>query len=176
MNTELENKIISVAYGDADIFTKLKIRLLAYRNSEVKKLLDEYSRTAAKVKETKRDILEQIKLNNIKTPVPVSGNNSTPVFYYLFSKPLIPAAALIVALFITLLFILRKPRPEYTEAEIRLAEKQVKETIVLVGEVFEKTKYKLEKDILAERVGRPFFRTTKVLEKYIGGKQNEKLN
>ena len=42
MEEKLLNKIISVAYRDANLLDKLKINWLAKKNLEVKKLLSEY--------------------------------------------------------------------------------------------------------------------------------------
>ncbi len=179
MNTKLENKIISVAYGDANILTKIKIRLLARRNKEVKKLLDEYSATARKVKTVKQELFIQAP-ENISGKLPVKTGETNPLSFaisYFINRPLIPAAALIIAVIISLVLFSGKSNQQYSEEEIKLAEKQVKQTIVLVAGAFEKTKYTLEKEILAEKVGEPIYRTTKVLKDYLkGGKGNEKLN
>ena len=70
MNEKLLNRIISVAYGDADFFEKLKIYFLAAGNSEVKRLLSEYKATAKAVhkleqEECPQEILARVKNNTL---------------------------------------------------------------------------------------------------------------
>ena len=49
ISEEFLNKIISVAYKDAKIFDKAVVYYLAFRNSEIKKLLNDFKKTAAEV-------------------------------------------------------------------------------------------------------------------------------
>lgn len=68
INEKLLNRIISVAYGDANIVDKIKINVLALRNPEIKRLLAEYKITARSIGNLEKEdcpdeILENIKIN-----------------------------------------------------------------------------------------------------------------
>jgi len=161
IDEKIVNRIISVAYGDANPFDKIKIYLLAARNNEIKRLLTEYKITAGSIKNLKKEncpdeILQKIKNN--------SGLEKkfllTPVIKFLqtliYKPATITAAVLIIAAGIALFMIFNKGgKEQYSEKQIQLAEKQVKQSLVLVNKIFNRTANKLEYDILREQVAKP---------------------
>jgi hypothetical protein len=161
INEGLLNRIISVAYGDANLFEKFRIYFLAIRNSEVKRLLAEYKSTAQAVQTLNQDecplnIIENIKMN---TGIEKEDflESTSRFFYVLFYKPVITIAAIMVLVFgITFfLFLNKTSKTQYSQIQIQLAEKQVKQSLVLVNRIFNRTADKVENDILKEQVAKP---------------------
>lgn len=156
INEELLNRIISAAYGDAGLTESIKIYLLAAKNKEVKKVLDEYKLTADAVKQSEQvkcpdGIIKRIEsetaINNTVTSLP-------DILYGFIQKPLLSAAAIISVMVAFLLF--NDPGPkQYTDEQILTAEKHVKQSLVFVNKIFKRTADKVENDILKQQVVKP---------------------
>ncbi len=180
MNAKLEKEIISTAYGDAGLLTKIKIYFLAKRNSDIQKLLREHSATAGKVralkKEHRNEMPKNLKLELAAYPGEEKGLLS--VLSYLLNKPALKYAVSAAVIAVATLFVFNaNNEPEYTEAEIKLAEKQIKQTLVFVGETFSKASRNLEREIIPERIGKPFSQSATIVKDLLtGGNKNEKLN
>ncbi len=182
MNQKLENQIISVAYGDANIWQKIKIMFLAKKNKDVAKLLSEYSKTAESVKKLTVNfpdgILENLNVQPSKTK-PVKSSMA-PAFSFILNRPVLSAAT-VTAVLVIVLVLLFSGRSQnnygYTEAQIKLADKQVKQTLALVSNVFNETERTLEKDVFVNKVGRPLSQSVEIVNNlFNGGSRNEKLN
>jgi hypothetical protein len=161
IDEKLLNRIISVAYGDANLIDKIRIYYLASRNAEINRLLVEYKITAKAIgnleqKNCPDEILENVKIN---TGTSRQGLYS-PVIKFLDSliyKPLFSTALILILVGGTALFILFNDinKSQYSKMQIQLAEKQVKQSLVLVNKIFNRTTNKLENDILKKQVAKP---------------------
>jgi hypothetical protein len=161
INDEFIDKIISVAYGDAGFFDKIKVRKAAERDPEVRKLLEEYRETAG--------ALGLMKLEKCPDEVVASARRKTGVdvsrvsFWGRFLgaltyRPVVPlaAAVLVAALFFSIFFIDRPGVDQhYTHAQVLTAERQVKESLAIVGRVFNITEDQLQNQIIKKQVVPP---------------------
>jgi len=160
INENLLDRIISVAYGDSNFLDKIRINLLASRNNEVKRLLSEYIVTARAIRSLEQDECPVDILENVKNKTLKENNLFSPVIKFLYAllyKPVLTAAAVLILISGMLFFILfnKTNDNQYSEAQIKLAEKQVKQTLVLVNKIFYRTANKVEYDILKEQVAKP---------------------
>jgi hypothetical protein len=159
IDDNLLNRIISAAYGDSNFIEKFRIYLLAAKNKEVKKLLHEYRVTAKAVRRLEpekcpEEIIEKLNSNSRNADrFPAAVSNFIYPFIY---KPAVSALTAVLVISV-IIFFLFKPsnRNEYSDHQVRLAEKQVKESLVLVNRVFERTAFKVENDILRDQVAKP---------------------
>ncbi|MBU0561716.1 MAG: hypothetical protein KKD86_18000 [Bacteroidetes bacterium] len=156
---KLIDEIISVAYGDASIFTKIKIRMLAKKNLEVKNLLDEYSETSGAVKKISIDKYPDELLINLKsTSVNKTKSFLNDLYAVFFSKPILSAAAIgiVLAAIISSVYLRNTNSYDaYTLAEVENAEMQTRQALAIIGNVFNKTQKSLSQEILADKVSRP---------------------
>lgn len=161
MNDKLLEKIISVAYGDASLIDKVFIRRLAKRNSEVKEILESYIQTASEVHKLKDEECPNELLSGIKYrtfDVIKSSNSFTSDLYsIIFRQPFISAATVIILVGVILLGIFQKESVQYhyTTAEIKLADKQAKQALAIVGKVFNQTNITLKEEVLSSHVIKP---------------------
>jgi hypothetical protein len=161
IDEKLLNKIISVAYGDANLIDKIKVYLLAAENNEIHRLLAEYKITAiAAGKLEKKNCPDEI-INNVKYNTGFGEKDMfSPAIKFLntlvYKPVLTTAVVLVLAACITLfIFINNTGRNQYSDKQVELAEKQVKQSLVLVNKIFNRTANKLENDILKEQVAKP---------------------
>ncbi len=157
----LLHRIISVAYGDAGFLEKLRIYLLASRNSEVKKLLNDFKKTSDAIHTLEQDecpaeILDKVKIST-GLDKNVSSRSSFNFFYPLFYKPVLTVITILVFISGIVFFLLINNTNEnsYSKSQIQLAEKQVKQSLVLVNRVFNRTADTIENDVLKEQVAKP---------------------
>lgn len=161
MNDKLLNKIISVAYGDAGFGDKIRIRLLANKNDEVKKLLECYRKTAEEVHKLKEEECPEELLNGIEgQTINVVKHSDTFVFDFfsiIFTSPLVSTAAafVVIAMIMLGIFLNRSIQHQYTTAEIELADKQAKHALAIVGRIFNQTNHTLKEEVLNSRVAKP---------------------
>ncbi len=161
ISEKLLNRIISVAYGDANLKDKIQIYFLASRNKEINRLLVEYKITTMAIGNLgKNDCPDEI-LENVKISTGITENGLfPPVIEFLnklIYKPLLTTAVVLILVGGIVLFMLFNDmnRDQYSEKQVRLAEKQVKQSLVLVNKIFNRTTNKLENDILKEQVAKP---------------------
>ena len=167
MNTQIEisedllNRIISVAYGDAGLLDKIKIYLLASKHVEVKKILNEYKITSKAVDKIEidkcpEDIVERVKNSNgiVKDSLLVSFLN---FINQLLHKPVFTVAILLIIIssVVSLLILNQKNETQIPNKHVALAEKQVKQSIVFVNRIFERTAGRVENDIIKQQVVKP---------------------
>lgn len=174
ISEELLEKIISSAYDDAGYFQKIRIKILALKHKEIAGIYNEYKKTAEAVHHLNEKAPEKV-IENVYKKIELKDDNNflIKIYSFFFGRPLLTSAALgIVILAISFLMITKNPEPEvlYTKAEIELAEKQVKESLAIVGKVFKKTQNILEEDILHDKVSKPVNKSINVLNKlFVGG-------
>lgn len=154
MKEELENKIIAVAYGDANLLDKLKIRKLAEKDSEVRKLLTEYSRTAQGVHSLKMEKYPAERLPKYARQSE-KRNLLSDLFEIYVKRPAVSAAVVstvIVVILSSIVFNLNGNNQRYTQKELNAAEYQVKKSLAIVSEVFNQTQSRIKEDVLKTRV------------------------
>lgn len=178
IETELVNKIISVAYGEAGLIDRIVVLWEAVRNENVKQLLEDFRTTANGVHKLKQIELPEYITEKVSKKIAIKTESESffskiPLaFFLLFSRKLIPvAAAGIIILAVVSFFIFREPEPthKYTKAEIELAEKQFKQSLAIVGKVFKRTEEKLDRDILKTKVSKQVNKGLIIVHDYITG-------
>ena len=166
ISEELLDKIISAAYKDATLIDRIKIYFLTKKYPEVKKIYNEYFKTAMNVKNIPlykfpESSLREVELKTIRV------NKSfylKPSYAFAFSFLLI--AGLVAVLF----YQDKKEEPVYSKSEIELAEKQVKESLAIVNRIFKKTENLIQEEVLPKRVGKPIHKSLSIInEVLIGG-------
>jgi hypothetical protein len=183
VDEKLLNRIISVAYGDASLWEKIKIHRLANKNPEIKSLLDEYTKVANTAHDLKLEECPVEILNEIKEVTSTRENRENSLLYdiysFVFRRPAISGAILgvfIIALIST--FIIKRPEihQQYSKHEIEQADLQVKHSLALIAEVFKKTSLTVEKDVLTNRVSKPIKESFNLVNDYLQGENNESIN
>ena len=163
LNKNLIDKIIRVAYGDSGFIEWIYVHVKATMNDEVNSLLNEYKSSAKAVHGLKQeDVPDQIleKTKNI-----TGGTNSNDSFlsrtayslYYFFGKKAIPATVFaITALFLISFLLFRNPTPthKYSKAQIELAEKQLKQSLAIVGKAFQNAENSFNKEVLKDQINK----------------------
>ena len=176
ISDEFTDKIISVAYGDAGFFDKRKVRKAAESNPEVSKLLEEYRETAG--------VLEMIKRERCPDEVVASAEQKTGVdvrhisfwqryFGILAYRPAVPiaAAVMVTALFVSILINENsKVDQRFTQAQVLTAERQVKESLAIIGRVFNITEDQLQNEIIKKQVVPPLRQSISIVnDLFLGG-------
>jgi hypothetical protein len=166
IDEETLDKIISVAYKDAGLIDRLKIYFLAKKNSEVKRIYNQYSNTALGVKKIPLDevpdsIIESLQIKTVKVKKPFILKPA-----YIFATSFLVVSALVAVL----LYQNKEEDQIYTKAEIELAEQQVKESLVIVNRIFKKTENLIQEEVLPKRIGKPIHKSLSIInEVLIGG-------
>jgi hypothetical protein len=160
------NKIISVAYGDASFLDKSKIYFDALINAEVKKILSEYKITAKQV--------HLVSYEEYQGKIPVKLPNTTRwilnYLYVFFKRPIISTAMALMIIGGIAGYLIINPSqssPQYTEQELRIADKQAKESFALVASIFDRTKNELRDKIFNEKVNKPINKGLTIVYKYL---------
>ncbi len=169
INEEYLNKIISAAYGDAGIIDKIKLYLDSKKYPEVKKILEEYRKTAHEV--------HSLKHEEYKEAIPVyHPQSSNLLLLYLklfFRRPFLSTALtllLIAGLISGYLLMNEKPQPKkYSAEEIRTAEQQAKESFVIVASILNKAENRLKNDVLDKKVNQPIQKNLIIINNYLKG-------
>jgi hypothetical protein len=161
INESLLNKIISVAYRDADLFDKLQVESLSKKHSEVKDLLNEYKKTADDVEKIKEEKCPDELLVLIKDKtIDVKENSKTFIsdfFSVIFRSPVVSTALVIIVVGAVLFGVFLKDQQEYKYSikEIELADKQTKQALAIVGKIFNETNTTLKEEVFKSRVTKP---------------------
>lgn len=157
------DKIIEVAYGDAGIFDWLYIRSKSLRNNEIKLLLEEYRQTADVVHQLKEEKVPEyitertkhitggkIKSESLTTKI------SFAIFSFLSNKAIPVAVFGILFIAIVSIFLFEEPisTHKYSKAEIELAQKQLKQSLAIVGRTFQKAERSFSKDVLNDQINK----------------------
>ncbi len=174
INENLENKIISSAYGDANIFIKIEIFLLTLKYDNVKQLYSEYKNTAGTINSFQKEMVDQQIIENAFTQIKIIKNENAyenKIFSNLVTKPAVAMSIIITAAIIGFFVIMNKPvqKQQYSNTEVNNAKIQVEQTIELISKVFKKTGNLLEEKVLPEEVGKPFNKGIDLLNSYLQG-------
>lgn len=163
LNEETLNKIISTAYKDAGLVDRLKVYFLTKKDAEAKKIFNEYRITAQRVKNIQLDKYPGSLVKAIK----IMPGKEKKSFGF---KPVFAVSLLAAIITITVIwFNLKEADPVYSEAEIELAEKQMKESLVIVNKVFKKTEDLILEEVLQERIGKPVNKSLKIINNVLTG-------
>jgi len=163
LEQKLTDKIIKVAYGDAGIADRVYIYLKTVTKKEIKKLLEEYQRTARAVHDVKLEDTPVHLINSVKSYTKVKEQSDSITsklsygFFTLLGKKAIPATALGIVLFLIVsFFVFRTPAPanKYSKAEIELAEKQFRQSMAIVGEAFKNAENSFSHEVLTKQVNK----------------------
>lgn len=178
-------KIISAAYGSADIFEKLEVFFLIRKNPEAKKLFNEYKKTADEVHSLKRDELPESVLNGVKEKIngelKIEEKKTflTDLTALIFLKPRASfAAVVLLAIAITLSVFVHteNPEPHYSQVEIEAASLQTKQALVLVSGILLSAEKTLTKEVIPNKVVKPVNESFNYVNNFMRGEKNEKPN
>lgn len=173
-----ETELINSAYGDANVFTRIKIFYLRKKHAELNSLFCEHKNTSKSLKKINLEECPEAILP--KSVGQAKQQNQITVFSLLtpiIHKPALSAVALIIIIFATLFSVLDNSQEQtFSQLEIELANKQLKQTLLLVSNVFNTSTKQLTKEILSERVANPVNEGMNIIEDYIKEKKNEPLN
>lgn len=172
LNDALKKKIISVAYGDANILDRIYILRLARSHKNIKNELDEYKRTAELVhsleEQCPEELIAKLKLN--KYPVPKSKSSILTDFISIIINKPVASAFVTGALLITVVLSVIINRPaqrQYGHTEIQKANEEARYALQLIGNIMNNTKEKLEKEIITEHVVKPIGQGIEIVNKLL---------
>ena len=163
LDNKLINKIIKVAYGDADIFSWVYIRLKSLTNKEVKLLLEEFRQTANVVHKLKQEDIPEHINERIKSVTGITDKSESLIasfsyrIFSFFGSKAIPAAVIgILIIVIVSIFIFKEPSPphKYSKAEIELAQRQFQKSLAIVGSAFQKAEKRFSDEILKNQINK----------------------
>ncbi len=158
----LQNKIISAAYGDASIKTKIEIWRLLRNNEEAKQLYLEYKSTADAVKKLEPEECPHELVRFAEKAADIKEKNSKGLFsdfmMIFVSKPIASAAVTGIAILLIVAAIFFRSNGyynDYSKQELTKAELETKESLLIVSRIFNRTKNTVEDDVLTDRVAKP---------------------
>jgi hypothetical protein len=161
LNEEMIDKIISVAYDDASLRERIFVYRAAASDEKVKELLVSYRSTAKEVRQINEEefpdeLLQEGKLANLPTNK-IKNYFLNDLVYIVFTRPLAAASAclILITVIITAIALNRPVEYKYTDVEIRIADKQARYALAIVGKIFDQTKITLKNEIFQDKIGRP---------------------
>lgn len=174
MNNKIKNidpgekdLIINAAYGSANLLEKMKAKKLMRENSVLKDIYNEYKSTADSVHELEKEKMPDTILQNAEKTTEVNITRKEYSFFndlaaIFFSKPQLAfiATAIVAALLIFSLITKQNneidfDNSQYTKNEVELANKQAKQTLMLVSQILSSTQASVTEDIIPNRVIKP---------------------
>lgn len=185
INEELNDKIIAAAYGSASLKTRLDILRLIRKDAAVRDLYYEYRRTAGFVKDLKKiecpdyisDRAEK------KAGIKLKKEKSMLLDFYtvMFSRPAVSFALtviLIISVALSALLFERQAaiNQKYSEQQVAMADRQVKETLAMVGGILNRSQDKVVKEILPAQVSKPINDGLNVINDIFKEKKDENIN
>ena len=161
ISNKMIEKIISVAYNDANVFERAVVYLTSLNNNRIKSELESYRRTARLVHALSEEvcpdkIFANSKINNLPKPE-IRGSFITDLFSLVLNKPIASAFAslTVVLLIIATVIFNRQVERRFTDQEIQLADKQIKYALQLIGNIMNETQHTLKNEILTDRIAKP---------------------
>lgn len=161
MNEELKNKIIAAAYDELSFFEKREIQKLAKMDSETAKLYNEHRKAAEELHSLKNIVCPDNLVKNAERKNFIRENKVlllNRIYFILFKNPAVTFAAATVFLFVisfVLFSNLNNTNVQYTNAQIKLANKQTEQVFAIVSKVFLSSQRILEINIFGKQVGYP---------------------
>ncbi len=169
------DKIISAAYGDANLIDKIDIYIKAYSNQQIRKIYNDYKEVAKSVKKISRDFAPAEVVDNVQKELNIheklSGTFFEGLFKFIIMKPAYSAAVLVIILSVSVIIFLRQPKqkPAYSNLQVTLAEKQVRESFDLVGKILARVQIKVTNQVLNNDVAKPIQKGTSVINNLFNG-------
>ncbi len=161
LNKKIEDEIISAAYGDVNFISKLKVYYVILFNKNARKVFNDYKKT----KKALTDIKKKENSINIKLPSYITYKKPsfwTDIYCLFTAKPFLPvmyASIIILAIFLSIFFKERVISPKftqnYTENEIKEADKQAKYALALISSLLNETNTTIKTEILKKQVAEP---------------------
>ncbi len=174
-NQEIIDRVIKIAYGDANIWERIFVAWVVFKNKDLKNILKEYKATAESVHNIKRETVPRnvmksvsIKINSINEP----DNFLSRIYFTIISKPAISAGlAVILIIGLASLLLLKQPgnTHHYSKAQIEVAQKQLGESIAIINKIFDKAEMKLDKDIINDRLNKQLNKGLNLVNDYLIG-------
>ncbi len=178
--------IVSASYENMGFIKRIKFKWFFKKNPEAKVIYDEFKKTSDLLKRIPVEKCPDEVVKKVNNRFGISGKNSrsilNDILYLVFSRPVFSSLSItiiIVGILSTFIFERNNIDVHYTANEIGLANKQVKESLALIGAILSKTEKKITNDILTSRVGKPIkegINTINYLFEENGGNKNEKAN
>lgn len=163
INRIIEDKIINSAYGNAGLFDYLYVKWKIWCDPNLKKLFNEHRKIAIAVSNLhQEDLPDRIHDHVIlkTTGTKVNGQITQLLSDFVFglmNKRVIPVSTLGLILIILLsIFIFKEPdySAKYSAAQIKLAEKQLEQTLTIVGKAFNKAESSFTNEILDKQINK----------------------
>lgn len=150
------SKIISAAYGNASLIDRFKVNRLIKKDSQLRAIYEEYCKTALAVRSLKREEYENDNLLIIEKPT--AKTMSDEIYSMFLEKPII-YSTIVTVLLISIMFSVISNRDisynGYTLAEVEKANRESRQAISIVTNIFNKTETVLKSDILYKKVSKP---------------------
>jgi hypothetical protein len=156
ISEELQNVIISVAYGNASFWEKRRIEKLASKDEQVREMLDEYAKTAKVVHSiSKKEYMGSVKIERMNDS---QKSIFDDIYLMIIGKPIVASMATIALIFaLTFSFINNQELPykNYSLSEVQKANIEAKQALQIVNRIFTKTESIIKYDILTKEVSKP---------------------
>ena len=180
ITSELETKIINAAYGDADVLITIHVYFLRKKHSSVNDLYLMYKKTAREIHQIGPDECPEQLVDNALRQAdrikPEEKNKTLTFLQALFMRPVTPVITVVAIIILLITFLPISYQTQFTDDEIRLADKQVKQTLQIIGNVFNRTSKKVRNTILADKVADPIYEGITIIDDIFKEKENEKVN
>lgn len=170
----LQNKIISTAYGDASLKTKFEVWLAVRKNIEAKQMLFEYKSTAETVKKLEPEECPSEFVDIAEKYAGIKEKKTKGIFsefsMIFVSKPIASMAVTGLAILIIVAAIFLRSNGYYNDfskSEIAKAQLQTKQSLLIVSQIFNRTKNTVEEDVLTDRVAKPIQEGINFVNKFI---------
>ncbi len=163
----VKDLIINAAYGSLSYSENRKAKRLIKNNPELKELYNEYKSTADSVHSLPKEKMPDSVLHNTErfTEIDLSRKESSftndlvSIFY---AKPQFTfiATAIVMAILIFSIFLKNNnsvdfESSQYTKAEVEMANRQAKQTLMLVSHILNSTTSTVTEEIIPNRVVKP---------------------
>lgn len=174
ISDELQNVIINVAYGKSSFWERRKIYNLSKKNENVRKLLNDYSKTASIVHSIhKQEYLGSSKIQQIS---PSKKSIFDDIYLMIIGKPVMASIATVILIFaLTFSFINNQQLTyeKYTISEVQKANIEAKQAFRIVNKIFNKTENFIRNDILAKEVSKPIKNGINTVDKLFKKETND---
>jgi len=174
IDEKMLDKIIAVAYSDAEMYDRIVVWMNARRYPEIEKMLAEYKLTAKSVHQLIETDLLVSTLSSVRQRTTGKSQNNFigSIIYSFASKPLLSASTVgIIIITIVSVLLVYNPPPEqkYSKAEIEFAQKQLGESLAIVNKVFHQTRKKIDAEVITKYVSKPLNKGLNLINDYLIG-------
>lgn len=178
---EVCDAVINAAYGDASFIKKIRVLMLRKKHPEIEKLYQEYRSSAMEIKKLPVNECPNYILDKVNKKTLGNNINRESFWVDLYSlyiyKPLFSLAVVVLLIGGIIFSILTGPQNiKYSQEEIEFANKQAKETLLVVSKIFNRTTATVTGNILPGRVAVPINKGVKIIEDLFKENKNETIN